>query len=549
MKKKKPIAPQLPPEPSTGKQQRLQVNLRKTLMQFMEGKRYEPMGKAALLKRLGIPKSLHDTCRLVLEELIEEGAIEITKSQLHLKTEEVAGIRGILRTNPRGFGFVIPDKVQDSEKDIFIPKHSIGDAVDGDHVEVEVVPQSWESEKGPEGRIVHIVKRARSHVAGIVQEIGSSGIMHIYAPLLGANRPVVVKKQPEDGRKVGDRVILLITNWGKNNAPPTGEICHYIGHISDPSIDVKAAAEEFDLPQEFSQDILKEVRDIGDKVKPSDLKGREDLREMVCFTIDPKTARDFDDAVSLHVDKKGHYHLGVHIADVAHYVKAGSFLDREASERCNSTYFPGSVIPMLPEELSNHLCSLKPAVLRLTVSVLMEFDSVGNLLDSRIVRSVIKSKKRYTYEEAKEILDGKKKSPHAKDMALMQKLCMLLKVKRRERGSIDFALSEAVIEIDPDGSPLGMKIVEYDISHQLIEEFMLKANEVVATSFAKRGAPLLFRIHEEPSEENLQDFYQLARSLAICFPRRRPKKISRSSLKKRKGPLLYISSPSALSAA
>lgn len=484
----------------------------------MEGKRYEPMGKAALLKRLDIPKSLHETCRIVLEELIKDGTIELSKNQLQIKSVSAGGLRGVLRTHPRGFGFVIPDHVQDSEKDIFIPKHLIGDAVDGDHVEVEVLPQSWESEKGPEGKIVHIVKRARSHVAGTVQEIGSSGILHVYAPILGSNRPVIVKKKAEDNWIVGDRVILLITNWGKNNAPPIGEICHHLGHISDPSIDVKAAAEEFDLPQEFSTDILKEVLAIGTRVLPSDCKGREDLRELVCFTIDPKTARDFDDAVSLHLDKKGHYHLGVHIADVAHYVKANSFLDREASQRCNSTYFPGSVIPMLPEELSNHLCSLKPAVLRLTVSVMMELDAEGTLINSRIVRSVIKSKKRYTYEECKEILDGKKKSPHAKDMLLMQQLCHLLKKKRRGRGSIDFALSEAVLEIDPKGVPLGMKIVEYDISHQLIEEFMLKANEVVATSFAKRGEQLLFRVHEEPSEENLQDFYQLARSFGYALP-------------------------------
>ncbi len=503
------------PEPSV-KQRRLAENLRKTLVQFFEGKRYEPMGRAALLKRLGIPESLHTLCRTIVDELVADGMLELKKNQIHLKAALVEGLRGVLRTHPRGFGFVVPDRPEDSPQDIFIPKHAIGDAVDGDHVEVEVSPPSLESEKGPEGRILRIVKRGRSHIGGIVQEIGSSGILHVYAPLLGANRYLVVKKTDEP-RKVGDRVILKVVTWGKENAPAIGEVCHYLGHISDPSIDVKAAAEEFDLPQEFSPESLKEALAIGAKVKPSDLKGREDLRDLVCFTIDPKTARDFDDAVSLHQDKEGRYHLGVHIADVAHYVKAGSHLDQEAIERCNSTYFPGCCIPMLPEELSNHLCSLKPAVVRLTVSVFMVFDAEGTLINSRIARTAIKSKKRYTYEEAKQILDGKKKSEHAKEMALMEKLCHLLKKKRRERGSIDFALSEAVIEVDPKGVPLGMKIVEYDISHQLIEEFMLKANETVATHFFKRGEQVLFRIHEEPSEENQQEFFQLARSLGFAL--------------------------------
>lgn len=522
MNKKKSISPKQakssPSSLSADKQQRLRDNLRKTLLQFIEGKRYEPLGKIALLKRLGIPQALHTTCRDILDELLAEGTLELLKNRVHLKTVEIQGIRGILRTHPRGFGFVIPDRVEDSPQDIFIPKHAMGDAVDGDHVEVEVAPSSWESEKGPEGRIHHIVKRGRSHIAGIVQNIGSSNTVHIYVPLLGANRPFIAPNHPAHPSKVGDRVILHVTNWGKNNSQSSGEICHFLGHISDPSIDVKAAAEEFGLPQEFSPDIVHEVLAIGTKVKPSDWTGREDLRDLVCFTIDPTTARDFDDAISLSRDKKGHYHLGVHIADVAHYVKAGSLLDREASERCNSTYFPGQCIPMLPEELSNHLCSLKPQVLRLTVSVVMVFDAEGTLLDSRITRSVIKSKKRYTYEEAKAILDGKKKSPHAEDMALMVELCLLLKKKRRERGSIDFALSESVLEVDDKGMPLGMKIVEYDISHQLVEEFMLKANETVATYFAKRKAPLLFRVHEEPPGENLQDFYQLARNLGFFLP-------------------------------
>lgn len=236
---------------------------------------------------------------------------------------------------------------------------------------------------------------------------------------------------------------------------------------------------------------------------------------MECFTIDPDTAKDFDDALSLSKDRKGIYHLGVHIADAAHYVKTETALDKEALLRCNSTYFPGTCLPMLPEELSNELCSLKPDVDRLTISVMMDFDKKGTLIKHEIVRSFIHSKKRFTYGEAKEVLDGKKKSPHKKTLKLMVDLCHLLKAKRYERGSIDFSLSEMVIQVDDEGRPTGIKKVEYDITHQLVEEFMLKANEMVATELTMRGKSLLYRVHEAPSEENFKDFFAFAHVLGF----------------------------------
>ncbi|MBI3237037.1 MAG: RNB domain-containing ribonuclease, partial [Chlamydiales bacterium] len=208
----------------------------------------------------------------------------------------------------------------------------------------------------------------------------------------------------------------------------------------------------------------------------------------------------------------------VHIADVAHYVKPGSALDQEAIIRCNSTYFPGTCIPMLPEQLSNELCSLKPEVVRLTVSVLMDFDKEGTLIGHEVVRSCIYSAKRFTYFEAKDVLDKKVKSPYAKSLELMVELCQLLKKKRHERGSIDFALPETVILIDEKGEPTGVKKIEYDITHQLVEEFMLKANEMVAKELNLRKRPVLYRVHEEPSEENFTDFYQFARSLGFTLP-------------------------------
>ena len=247
------------------------------------------------------------------------------------------------------------------------------------------------------------------------------------------------------------------------------------------------------------------------------MKNRLDLTSLETFTIDPTTAKDYDDALSLSKDKQG-YHLAVHIADVSHYVQEGTSLDKEAKCRSNSTYFPGKCIPMLPEELSNHLCSLKEKELRLTLTVLIDFDLDGKVKGSKIEKAYIYSQKRFTYEEAKAILDGEKKSPHLSTLKLMEELALLLKKKRFERGSVDLALPEVVIQVDKKGKPYGFEVVEYDITHQLVEEFMLKANEIVAEYFVKHNLPSVFRIHETPSNETLEDFYSLARTLGFPLP-------------------------------
>ncbi|HSX04096.1 MAG TPA: VacB/RNase II family 3'-5' exoribonuclease [Rhabdochlamydiaceae bacterium] len=428
-------------------------------------------------------------------------------------------ITGILRMHPRGFGFVVPDSLFDCPGDVFIPKHLTDNAVDGDHVEIQVNPDSnWE--KGPEGRVISIMKRGRTHLAGTIREISSKGKIHAYVPLLGLSKSVLVKPRPEEKTlKVGDRVIMKVLDWGDTAAPAICEVSYYIGHISDPSCDVPAAIEEYDLRNLFSKKTLNEVKAIGNKVTKKDLHSRKDFSKSETFTIDPETAKDYDDALSISKDKKGNYHLGVHIADVAHYVKQHSNLDTEAYARCNSVYFPGTVVPMLPHELSDNLCSLRENQVRLTVSVMMDFDPKGTLLGYQIFRSFIKSKKRMTYPEAKLILDKEKESVHLKSLQLMVELCHLLKEKRSERGSIDFALPEMVIEVDAKGMPTGTRKVEYDITHQLVEEFMLKANELVAKNLTDRGKPVLYRIHEAPSPENIEEFLNLARSLGFQLPK------------------------------
>lgn len=505
-----------PPVKESPKQRRLLENMTKSILQFMSGKRYEPMTQSELFERLHVPDQLLSACSHIVSGLLASDEIEIEGDKISLKKEREEVVSGLLRMHPKGFGFVIPDNRALYPEDIFIPKHLTDGAVEGDLVEV-VINQESVSEKGPEGKIVSVTKRARKHLGATIRLVNANGEIMAYAPLLGVSKPVLVFTPEDVSLKVGDRVILDVKEWGTDKEPTRCEFSHLIGNIEDPSCDVAAAVEEFDIRSSFSKAVVEQAKAYGKKVAEKELKKRLDLSKEECFTIDPDTAKDFDDALTLTKDRKGNFRLGVHIADVAHYVGAGTPLDKEALERCNSTYFPGTCIPMLPEELSNELCSLKPDVIRLTVSVLMDFDKQGTLLKHEVVRSYIKSKKRFTYFEAKEVLDGKK-SPHSKTLKLMVELCHLLKKKRYERGSIDFSLPELVVVINAKGEPEGLKKIEYDITHQLVEEFMLKANEMVAVELNRRGKRLIYRVHEIPQEENFADFLQFARTLGLVVP-------------------------------
>ena len=484
-------------------------NLTKSLLEYIQGKRYKPATYKQLIQQLQIAPLNEDLFKQVLTHLVKN-------NQVHLKNDvydlpKVCNLaKGTISVHPKGFGFV---KTGQETPDVFIPKHLIMDAVDGDLVEVEVNPVV--SAKGPEGAVVAILKRSRTHLAGTITGQSREGFT-AYSPLLGAEKSIIVKSsQP---LKEGDRIICKVTTWNNEQDIIEGELSRLLGHISDPSIDVQAAIEEFSLPSQFSIEAINEARSFNKKITTKKENDRLDLTKVECVTIDPDTARDFDDAISLTLDEKGHFHLGVHIADVAYYVKPDSYLDQEAATRSNSTYFPGQCVPMLPEELSNDLCSLKPKVNRLTQSVLAEFDQEGTLVQYKIARAVIKSKKRFSYKEAFAVLEKKQKSPHAPLLERMVSLCHLLKRKRMERGSIDFSMPDDVILVDSKGVPLRIERVEYDITHQMIEEFMLKANEIAATHLNNLGKKLIYRVHEEPTAESFKDFFNLARSLGFILP-------------------------------
>ncbi|MEM7174352.1 MAG: ribonuclease R family protein [Chlamydiota bacterium] len=424
---------------------------------------------------------------------------------------------GTIHVHPKGFAFVTPEDSTTHSQDIFIPKHLKAGAVDGDRVEVVIRP-SRRPEKGPEGSVKTIVHRGRSEVAGVVWLINPKGDYVLYLPSLGPQQAAIVKKTKCDTYQVGDRLLLKVKSWGKDSGAILCHAIKKIGSINDPATDIQMAVEDFKIRSDFPKKVLQHASAFPATVPNSDLEKRRDLTALETITIDPDTARDFDDALSLTQDDAGNYHLAIHIADVTHYVREGSQLDKEAQQRCNSVYFPGKCIPMLPESLSNHLCSLVEKQVRLTVSVLAELDRNGELKTYEIVKGYIRSQKRFTYGEAKEVLDKKKKSPHFAMLQRMQTLCLLLKAKRTKRGSVDLALPETVVLVDDQGTPYDYAIIDYDITHQMVEECMLTANALVAKHIAQQGLPGLFRVHEAPDQESIEDFYAFARTLGFQIP-------------------------------
>lgn len=508
-KENKKLKKAAPPQTQAIPPTKLFANILKTVQQFVQGKSFTPMTQDELMQRLHLPEQHRDIFTEILNSLTLQGYLESTRGRYSLKKTSADVISGILRLHPRGFGFVKPENATIDTDDIFIPKHLTLNAVDGDAVEV-MVNHDVTHDKGPEGRVVTIISRSRTHLAGIVKTISRDGTPIAYAPMLGMSQSIFIESHDSPPLTIGDRIVMEVLEWGTKESPTLCKLSHRLGHISDSSCDVPAAIEEYELRKEFSTKAVEEASEFGRTVSRSEIDKREDLRSLTCFTIDPDTAKDFDDAVSLSKDSNGYYHLGVHIADVSHYVRPGTALDIEAQMRCNSTYFPGFCLPMLPEELSNNLCSLKANVNRLTVSVIMTIDREGNVANHRICRSVIKSAKRFTYREAKDVLDGKKKSSHLSTLNLMVELCGLLKKQRYDRGSVEFALPDLVVIVDEQGMPVKTDYVVYDVTHQLVEEFMLKANEMVALHLSEAGKNLTYRIHDVPSEENMKDFSLLA---------------------------------------
>lgn len=443
-------------------------------------------------------------------------------------TREGKEIEGTIQQYRGGFAFLISD--DKNIPDVFIPPGALAGAIDGDKVLARIVkPQG---QRKAEGQVLKVLERRTKNIVGVFQTGSSYGTIIPWDKKLQI-RPIVSTKSfagATDGMMVEAEII-------SESSPPEARIVSLLGFQGEPDLDAKIIISKYNLPRFFPNEVLKEAEEVA-TISEKDFEGRKDFRQWYTVTIDGQKARDFDDAISITAFKNGSYLLGVHIADVAHYVRPDTALDREAMERGNSIYFPDLVIPMLPEKLSNEICSLNPQVDRLTMSVLMKIDPDGKVVEYHIYPSVINSNERMTYTAVKEILEDRnpellrRYEPLLDIFFTMKKLALLLMRHRRERGSIDFDLPEPEVILDlTTGRMTGVVRSERNIAHRIIEEFMLLANEVVATHISNSRVPGIYRVHEPPVPEKIMDFAAIAASLGYRLPVD-PKKIRPLDLQK-----------------
>ncbi len=444
-----------------------------------------------------------------LDALEYSGKIIKTKKGKYILTEQSSLAIGTLSRNVKGFGFVIVDS--DDQGDIFIPPNKMNHAMHGDRVMVELLsPADGKDDRRREGKIAKVIKHATEEIVGTFQKSPKFGFVVPDQIRLGDD--IFVRKVDFNGAKNGDKVVVKVTKWATDEQRAEGHIIECIGSPSDPKTELTCLIRQYKLSETFPDKVLIEAESVPQSITEDEILRREDLRSKTIITIDGADAKDLDDAVSVSKNKAGNYVLGVHIADVSHYIHEGSKLDREALKRGNSVYLIDTVLPMLPKNISNGICSLHSGVDRLTLSVEMEIDEKGKTVSHRIFESVINSRERMVYSDVSDILENqdeemtKKYSHILDDLTLMDELFKILAKTREERGSVDFDFDEAYITLNKSGVPVDVKIAERRSANRLIEEFMLKANETIAEHHFWLDIPFVYRVHETPDPEKMEAF-------------------------------------------
>jgi ribonuclease R len=454
--------------------------------------------------------------RHLLNAMERDGELVRVKGNRYALPGELGLITGRLEVTPKGFGFVTPSGRRG--EDVYIHSENMSHAMHGDTVVVRLIgtERGRGRGKGPrrEGKIIKILERANETLVGTLNK--SSRFLYVVPDNPRIQHDVYIAPRDTGGARVGQKVVVRMTEWASKHVSPEGVITSVLGDAGDPTTDLLSIIHQRGLRTDFSHALLKEARRAGKETDARSLRGREDLRSATTFTIDPVDARDFDDAVSL-ARSRSNWILGVHIADVSHYVAPGSLLDEEARARSTSVYFPSRVLPMLPEALSNGVCSLKENEDRLTQSVFITFSPQGRVLDCRFPETIIRSRKRFTYSRVGSLLRGEAPPEGEAERALlpvlkeMEQLALILRKNRFTRGALDLDMPEELIEYDEEGRVTGVRCEEFDNSHIMIEEFMLAANEAVGGYFASRGDPALWRVHDPPDDEDLCEYLDLVK--------------------------------------
>ncbi len=503
--------------------------LKEQILALMRAPKYRPLDKSELAKELGRKSGVRMGLNQTLRELEQAGEIARIRKNRYVLPEEADLVTGKLQVQQAGYAFLISEKP--GQPDTFIAAENTGTAMNGDRVVARITRDTdyarAKSATGRrEGRVIRILERAHDTIVGTLQQSRNfyyvvpddPRLVHnVYVKFVAAvsdrrTREVEGGRRSQTAATVGDKVVVRLETWESRHVNPEGEIVEVLGPSTAPGVDMLSIIRKYDLPTEFPHDVLNAAQQIPETVDSRNLDGREDLRNQFIVTIDPDDARDFDDAINVQPLNGGDWQLGVHIADVAAYVTPGGALDREARKRGNSVYLPDRVIPMLPERLSNGVCSLNPGVDRLTYSVFVQFDKKGNAKNARFARSIIRSAHRLTYKQAYAILQAQPNDQLSERLHTAWELASLLRKRRFAHGSLDLDFPEVKVILDKDGWPIRMERIENDQSHQLIEEFMLAANEAVALELKNRGVPAIYRVHENPDPEKLAEFREFVLS-------------------------------------
>lgn len=483
------------------------TEIKSKISNFMREDAYRPLNYEELKEAMEIDESEVNLFHDALQQLEQHGDIIQTKKKKFGFTEKMNLVLGRIQGNKKGFAFLIPDNKD--IKDLFIPSGNLNGAMNNDRVIVRLTSGELNTKKS-EGEVIRILERANKRVVGLFESSANFGFVIPDDPRI--YQDIFVPKAEFNSAKNGHKVVVEITVWPETKRNPEGRVIEILGHKDEAGTDILSIIRSHNLPEEFPEDVEFQANIISEKVQEEELEYRKDLRDRIIVTIDGEDAKDLDDAVNVEKLPNGNYLLGVHIADVSHYVFEKSALDMEALKRGTSVYLVDRVVPMLPRRLSNGICSLNPQVERLTLSCDMEIDSKGKVVKYEIYESFIKTRERMTYKNVNKILTDKDPETIERYRDLvptfeaMHELMQILGKRRTSRGSIDFEFQETKIILDEKGKPIEIRPYDRGISEQIIEEFMLICNETIAENMFWKEAPFVYRVHEDPAPEKIEVF-------------------------------------------
>ncbi|MCR1952362.1 MULTISPECIES: ribonuclease R [unclassified Clostridium] len=490
------------------------MGIKQTLLSFMREEAYRPMDIQELVAVFDINPDEYKSFKKVLKSMEREGLIVRTKKDKFGVPERLGLITGKLQVHQKGFGFLLPDT--EGEKDVFIPSSSMSGAMNGDKVLVQITREDLNGKKR-EGEVREVLERSNTKIIGVYEDSRNFGFVVPEDTRL--NQDIFISKKDRNGAQDGDVVICEIVKWADKRRSPEGIVKEVLGKKGDKGLDILTIIKKYGLPEEFPEKVLNYAENIEEEIDSKEYARRKDLRNLRMVTIDGEDAKDLDDAVSIERLDNGKFRLGVHIADVSHYVREKNPLDKEALKRGTSVYLIDRVIPMLPKKLSNGICSLNPKVDRLALSCFMVIDKSGKVIQHEIEETIIKTSERMTYTDVTKILENndeeliKRYDYLVDDFKAMEELCNILREKRMKRGAIDFNFEESKIILNDLGKPVDIKPYDRAIANRIIEEFMLVCNETIAEHMFWTNLPFVYRIHEEPDEEKLEKFKEFVYNL------------------------------------